>query len=151
MQRVNLKSGGWVDLREQEDVPQKYRRAIQAISVGIKDVIKSLDSEKIKDASMLDLDLTEEQADAMLRLQEATVVGFLAGWSFPEELPNLQTVGDMPGSRFEAIAAIVAERGANLALDVSPGDAVRPDPTDRSGSSEPSSGLSRDDSVPATT
>ena len=140
MRREVLKDGTTVDLWDPEEVTQKGRRGIQAIAIGLKDV---LGRPGITASTKLsDLGLTEQQADAMIRMQEATVVAFLAGWSRPEPLPTMATVGDLPGGLYDELQELTAKEGASLALDTSP--SMELDPKDHSGSSENSGGLSKD-------
>lgn len=148
MQRHTLKDGGWVDIRDREEVTQRGRRGILAITAGLGDVVDRLqDLDETKPITAQGF--TEDQIDAVLRMQEATVVAYVAGWSRPEPVPTLATVGDLPGALFDELAALTARKGAEtaLSLDTSPGDGS-PDPKDRSGSSGTSSGPSKDDSEP---
>lgn len=147
MHREVLKDGNWVDLRDADEVTQRGRRGIQAIATGLKDLLKSINVEEkdqeVLAAQMDALDLTEEQADAMIRLQEATIVAFIAGWSRPEPVPTLATIGDLSAGLYDELAALTAPKGARLALDTSP--SLEVDPKDLSGSSDSLVGLSRDE------
>lgn len=146
MKREFLKDGNWIDVRDKDEVTVKGRRGIQAISLGLKDLLNAVSSGQDGEAGeavikISDLSLTEEQADAMLRLQEATIVALIAEWSFPEPAPTLATVGDMPGGRFDEIAELTKGVGADIALDTSA--TTEPDPKGPSGNSGLSAGLSK--------
>ena len=137
MERMTLKGGQWIDVRSKEEVTVRGRRALQSISLGLKDFLLGADISS--GTKFEDLDVTEDQADAMLRLQEATVVALVAGWSLPGAV-TLSSVADLPGGLFDEIAALVAPIGAELAsLDTRA--TLEPDPKDLSGSLEPSGGL----------
>lgn len=151
MQRCVLNDGGWVDLRSQEEITTRGRRGIQAIAATLGAVLPKLQG-ATKDTPLESIGLTEEQTDAVLRLQEATVVAFLAGWSRPDPLPTIATVGDLPASLFDELAVLTAPLGAesaSMVLDTSPGDG--PDPKGLSGGSGNSDGPSRDAPAPTPT
>lgn len=140
MERHFLKDGGWVDIRGTEEVTARGRRAIQAIGLSLKDFLMSNEVEEA--AKFTDLPaLTEEQADALLRLQEAVVVAAVAGWSYPGPAPTMQSVGDLPAGRFDEIAELSRHLGASLALDAKA--TAEPDPKGSSGVSAPSAGRSK--------
>lgn len=145
MHRVTLPDGGWADIRDADEVTTKGRRGIMVIAATLAPVMPLIGAEQeAAQADGRDLDvptllgkgMTEDQVDAMLRLGEATVVAFLAGWSYQEPLPTIATVGDLPAARFDALQAATASGGANVAaqavsLDMSVGDG--PDPKEPSG------------------
>lgn len=139
MERHTLSDGTWVDIRDPEEVSQRGRRGINAIAMGLADVLNR--PGVTADTSVQSLGLTEDQADAIFRMQEATVVAFLAGWSRPDPVPTLATIGDLPGGTFDELAELTAKRGASLVLDTSP--SLEVDPARPSGSSAPSGGPSK--------
>lgn len=151
MQRHTLSDGGWVDIRDKDEITQRGRRGMLAIATSLGDAADRLSKVDEKSPNPM-AGFTEEQVDAVLRYQEATVVALVAGWSHPEPLPTLATVGDLPTRLYDELVKLTARRGAEAlaTLDTSAGDGA-PDPKDRSGSSEPSSGPSKDDSEPTST
>lgn len=139
MRRVHLDDGGWVDLRDKEEITVGGRRGIQAIAGSLADVLAKLPDDPAEAAkvNLAALGMSETELDAMLRLQQASVVAFLAGWSLPDPLPTLHTVDDMPAAVFDRIAAATAADAALVAqdspvLDMSVGDGA-PDPKEPSG------------------
>jgi hypothetical protein len=147
MRRVELPNGQWAMVRSPEEITTRGRRGIQAIAAGMTSALP-----KLKDATaetdMATLGFTEEEMDAVMRLQEATVVAFLAAWSLPDPVPTLASVGDLPATLYDALSVATAKDGADVAalsLDVSPGttDGV-PDPKEPSGASVSSDGPSKD-------
>jgi hypothetical protein len=147
MQRVTLKDGTWVDLRDPEEITVRGRRGIQAIAAGLGEVLPGLQGATAETA-LASLGLTEEQMDAMLRIQEASIVAFVAAWSRPEPVPTIATIGDITAELFDALGEATAKLGADVAsssLDVSA--SAEFDPKDLSGDSEPSGGPLKDELV----
>jgi hypothetical protein len=127
MKRHDLPGGGWADLRNEEEMTQRGRRGVRALSGALGDsTLRRLRAVTNGDEYEA-LHLDEHQLDLIIRMQEATVVALLAGWSFPEELPTMASVGDLPVARYDALVGIVAAAAANIAtmdLDVSPQEVV---------------------------
>lgn len=147
-----MPDGQWADIRDQEEITTRGRRGIQAIAAGLAGALPKL-KDATKDTDMASLGLTEEEMDAVMRLQEATVVAFLAGWSLPEPLPTLATIGDLKVSLYDALSDATAKDGADVAslsLDTGIGNG-EPDPKDPSGDSASSDGLSKESPEPAPT
>jgi len=149
MRRETLPSGAWVDIRDKEEITQRGRRGIQSIAGSLADVLPRL-KDVDKDTDMTELGLTEVQMDAVIRIQEATVVAFVAGWSLPDPVPTILTVGDLPALLFDELSVVLAKDGAevaSLSLDTSVGTDPMPDPKDPSGVSELSDGPSKGETV----
>jgi hypothetical protein len=142
MRRVDLPNGQWADIRDKEEITTRGRRGIQAIAAGLAGALPKL-KDADKDTDISSLNLTETEMDAVLRLQEATVVAFVAAWSLPEPVPTLVTVGDMTTVLYDALSIATAKDGADVAslsLDTGAGNG-EPDPKELSGDSESSDGL----------
>jgi len=128
MHRVTLPDNQWADIRDPEEITVRGKRTITAISVGIADLLETLDPSDLSGVS-------EQDMDAMMRLSEAGIVAMLAGWSYPDPLPTIDTVGDMPSSRFEALEVATAKGSAAVALGLDTSSGSTPDPKDLSGDS----------------
>ena len=140
MERITLKDGvSWIEVRSPDEVTVRGRRSLQTISLGMKDFI--LNSGLESGSKIEDVSITEEQAENMMRLQEATLLALVANWSLPYQLTSAG-VGDMPAGLYDEISAIIAPVGAEIA-DLDTRATMEPDPKASSGSSEPSDGLSR--------
>lgn len=152
MHRVDLPSGQWADIRDKEEITTRGRRGIQAIAAGLSGALPKL-KDAANDTDMTTLGLSESEMDAVMRIQEATVVAFVAAWSLPEPVPTLITVGDLPTPLFDALSAATAKGGADVAslsLDTSVGDG-EPDPKESSGDSASSDGLLKEEKEPILT
>lgn len=144
MHREPLPAGQWVDIRGKEEITTRGRRGIQSIAASLVDALPKLKDADPK-ADLSTFGLNETETDAVMRLQEATVVAFVAAWSLPEPIPTLVTVGDLPASLFDALSLVTAKEGADVAalsLNTSAGNG-EPDPKEPSGDSVSSDGLSR--------
>jgi|GEM_PF-2519160 len=150
MRRVPLPDGAWADVRSPEEITTRGRRGIQAIAAGMTSALPKL-KDATPDTDMADLGFTEEEMDAVMRLQEATVVAFLAAWSLPDPVPTLASVGDLPAILYDALSLATAKDGADVAaltLDTSPGVDGVPDPKGPSGGSVSSDGPSKVETPP---
>lgn len=118
----------WVHIREQskDEVTVRGRRGILAIAGTLGDGIAKALSGPTPAESMAALDITEAQADGIYRMQEATMIAFLAAWSYDEPLPTMATVGDLPVKKYDALVALTAADGAAIVLDTDP--TLEPDP-----------------------
>ena len=143
MRRIDLPGGHWADLRGKDEMTVRGRRGILVISSKLGPALPKLQG-ATPDTDLLDLDLTEEQIDTVIRLQEATVVAFLAAWSLPDPLPTIATVGDMNADLYDTLSIATAKDGADIAsLSLDMGTGGEPDPKDRTGVSKPSGGRSK--------
>jgi hypothetical protein len=126
MHQETMPDGGWVSLRDKEDMKVKHRRAVNSASIHALQAIRKLptnlptdgkpltaaDLEKI---DMNDLNLSEEEADALQRVQEAAIWAQLAGWSYDEPLPAVSAdVGEMNGDRYDALAELTRGLAADI-------------------------------------
>lgn len=132
MQRHTLPDGGWADIRSKEEVNVRGRRGVRVISGAIGDTVLRALAKVETTEDYEALGLTEEQIDLIQRTQEATVVALLAGWSYDEPLPTLANIGDLGVTRYDALVAIAAPDGAEMALDTNP--TPEPDPKALTGS-----------------
>jgi hypothetical protein len=134
----NGKPDGYLDLREPNEVSVRSRRAISAISLSLGDAMDRL-QKATPETSIGSLGFSEEQADAFFRIQEASVVAFLAGWSREEPIPTLATLGDFPDDLYKFLMTQTSGLGAEIVLDTAASG--EPDPNVLSGDSVPSDGL----------
>jgi hypothetical protein len=147
MHREDLPDGQWAMIRDREEITRKGKRSILVIASQLASILPQIQG-ATDETDMADLPLTEAQADAMMRLSEASVVALLAEWSLPDPLPTLDTVGDMPATLFEALEQATAKDAAVVAatsLDMAPGGGA--DPKGSSGDSAPLSTASKGASV----
>jgi hypothetical protein len=126
MRQETMPDGGWVGLREKADMRVKHRRAINSASIHALQAIRKLPSNLPTDGKALtaadlekidmnDLNLSEEEADALQRVQEAAIWAQLAGWSYDEPLPVTSAdVGEMNGDRYDALAELTRGLAADI-------------------------------------
>lgn len=116
----------WAHIREKDEVTVRGRRGIMAIASTLGEAITKAMSGSNPGQALSELDITEEQADGIYRMQEASMVAFLAAWSYDVPLPTMATVGDLPVSRYDALVNLTAAGGAAIVLDVEPSTEVDP-------------------------
>ena len=130
MHTETLPDGNTVTLRDKADMLVKHRRAINAASIHALQAIrklpknlptdgKPLTAADLEQIDMNDLNLSEEEADALQRVQEAAIWAQLAGWSYPEPLPVTSAdVGEMNGDRYDALAELTRGLAADIVSGV---------------------------------
>jgi hypothetical protein len=123
--RLELADGAWAEVREPPEMKVRHRRTIQAAALAAAGAIAKLPADMPKDpaeAAKLDmgsLGLDFAESDALLALQDATIVALLSAWSYPEPLPTMATVGDMETDVYDALMAATAATGAAVAAGAS--------------------------------
>lgn len=140
MRRVELPDGQWADLRDPDEVTTGAKRRVLIIGASLSEAMKKLQVAAEEAGGEVDptadVGLTPEEAEGFLRMQDASIVALLAAWSYPDPLPTLDNVTDMPSGRYDALVAASTQSAidiANLGLDMGTGGA--PDPKDRTGGS----------------
>lgn len=119
--KVNV-TGGWVELREPEEVPEKLRRPI--INVTMMGIPLRNDFDTIT----TDPDNADpEKLAAFLRFSaefgDLAAMAFLREWSFPEPITS-DNVQNLPGKVFDEIQSAIAP----LVQRLLPNFGVDPDP-----------------------
>jgi len=153
MRRIDLPEGGWAEIRAPEDIKSvRLRRMMRSAATAVTPAMRKMpgdlptDPEELELVDMGAIGLSYEEAEAMQRLQEITVVVFLVRWSRKEPLPTVDTIGNMDDDLFQALAKATQKDAAKYLLDdgtpdFDPNPVPEPgNPTGRdSGSTTPSS------------
>lgn len=154
MREVEIKKGdavvGSAVLRTREDMRVRHRRLVETAGIAAARVIARLPQGLTTDTEMVEnLNLDERDAEALLRVRDATLVATLVSWSLDEPLPTLETVGDMDPDVYDSLVASLQEDAVG-ATDFGPDGAGDPEsPTRPSGHSDEPSGEAVTVSQPA--
>jgi hypothetical protein len=111
MQRINV-SGGWIDLRDPKDVPEKLRRPVIEKSVSLQEVVGKEEN-----------DLTSGDLSNLFGLNDLIAVALVAGWSFAHPI-TLDGLLELSGSAYDDILKAVAPK----TIELMPNFGVDPDP-----------------------
>jgi len=113
---------------------ERHRRIVKTAAVAAQSVLERLPKDATEDTPMPEMSTGE--AAHLMELQDATIVALLAGWSLDRPLPTMDTIQDLPGELYDALAEATKELGATVATgsDFS----VDPDPKATTPDSEPS-------------
>ncbi len=146
MSRIVEIPGGTAVLRDPDDLKIRHRRLVESAAVAASGVLARIPQDALGDGSDPEavaeaaaaLSMTRAEADAMYELQDATIVALLERWTLPDDLPTMETVGDMDPKVYDALAEATKAAGAKVAAATDFG----PDPEDGSPTvgSEPSNG-----------
>lgn len=119
--RVNV-TGGWVELREPEEVPERLRRPIVSITMAGIPLQAKLDA-------LIENPEQAEAGDLQTFMQFSTEFGdkaalaFIKEWSFPDPITS-ESIQDLPSKVFDEIQAAISP----LANRLLPNFGVDPDP-----------------------
>jgi hypothetical protein len=124
--------GGEATIREVSEMTVRQRRTVQASFMTTTHIYARLPEELLAQTSQANeegldarqkvsrmlaaLPLTQEEAEALLGMQDATIVAFLASWTLPDALPTVATVQDLPPAVYDALAEATKEQGSALVL-----------------------------------
>ena len=136
MQRKNLKSGAWADLREPADVPERLRRPVRRIQMLLAQ--NTAFSGVVKDAAAKGAasvrDIAEDQAvqmvtamgeqafDLMDQLNDRAVLARVAGWSFGPDV-TLDALLDLTAGDYDELRELCADGALDSGPDFSPSQA----------------------------
>lgn len=116
--------GGWVELREPKEVPERLRRpiVIKAGTIG-----KA--AQDIANADEVSVD--ESTLSAMFEFNDLLVIALTKAWSFDEPI-TLEGLGNLPGNAYDALQKIVAPMVADLmpSFEATPSADSPTDPSD---------------------
>lgn len=150
MTRIDLPGGGWADIKDPADLTNRDRKLLRRHGMaaftlrdklaasGVKvdqSAIRSVDDIDDDTAMKIGAALTADDLDLLDQSQASFIVVFTAAWSLDLPLPTMDTVDDLPGPIFDALAKATATLGdgtLDTAIDV--GD--KSSPTGPSGSSD---------------
>lgn len=133
--RQHLPGGGWADLRDPAEVPERLRRPVRAIQIRLaKDPAFGQVIVNAKDKGVKALaDIDEAQAVEMVSaigddsmtlmddLNDRLVISRVAGWSYGDEV-TMDALLDLPGAAYDKLRELCAE-GALDDVDFSPSQA----------------------------
>lgn len=125
--RENLPDGGWADLRDQAEVPERFRRPVRALQMKLaKDpAFAGVVAEAAKkgaaavkgmaeaEAAQMATQMGDESAGLLDELNDRLIVARVVGWSY-ETPVSLDALLDLPGPAYDRLRQVCAEG----ALDV---------------------------------
>ena len=141
MREVSI-PGGTATLREREDLSERNRRLVKTRGLAASAVITRL-QKAVEDANGQEpdpesLQISASEAEVTLDVQDAVIVALLASWTLDRPLPTMDTVQDLPGDLYDALAKETADLGAEVATETDFGE--NPDPKATGGESGTSDG-----------
>lgn len=114
MARHDLPSGGWVELRTPDQVPERARRAVSVASAKLStESVAAIASQQSADASEDAVQLAVLSSmqpgdlETMLQIQDFLIVALVAAWSYPFD-PSADSLLDLPGSDYDHLQVITA-------------------------------------------
>ena len=115
MKRENI-SGGWVDFREPEDVPERLRRRVTTMSSRAAKVAGKFEGDE-------PTEVDEAELQFLLEFNDAVSICLVMGWSFDAPV-TIEGLLELPASAYDFI---VRHGQANIAR-LLPNFQVDPDP-----------------------
>ena len=124
--------GGQATIRDVSEMSVKQRRMVQKAMMMVTHIYARVPIEVLEEAAkegeegevgrrkvallMATLPIEEQEADALLGQQDASIVAFLDSWTIDRPLPTKETVADLPADLYDALQNAVAAPAARLAL-----------------------------------
>ena len=119
--RVNV-TGGWVELREPEEVPERLRRPIVNITMSGIPLQAKLDSLLENPEQADSNDLAQFMAFST-EFGDKAALAFIKEWSFPDPITS-ESIQDLPSKVFDEIQAAISPLAnrllPNFGVDVDP-------------------------------
>lgn len=120
--RIELPSGGWVDLCQVDAVPEKYLRRVRntvfRLSPEVLQTFEAASSDADLSSAAADLAsvLTAEDVDLMMEANDLTVSALVVDWSFGDDgkHPTPDRITDLAGGDYRALQEAVAPQAAAL-------------------------------------
>jgi len=111
--------GGQAQLREKADIKVRHRRLVEAAAMAAAPLLAKLPEDvatrqALTEAEVLALGVSRQEANAMLELQDATIIAALASWTLDQPVPDMDTVGDLDPELYDALSAATAALGAEI-------------------------------------
>ena len=143
MHKIDLPGGGWASIKDPDELTNRERKLLRRHVFGATDLRSKLLAAGVKPGTRPE-DVPEEvmeaigetleldDLEALSDTQSAFIVAYTAEWSLQRPLPTMDTVDDLPGPIFDALAAATAELGDG-SLEVTPDQ--QPDPASPTGPS----------------
>lgn len=134
--KIDLPGGGWAEIKDPEELTNRERKLLRRHAFGARELRGKLLATGIKPGTKVqdipdDLEekllgqLTAEDLEGADGIQAAFIVAYTASWSLDRPLPTMETVDDLPGQVFDAIAEATVDLGDG-SLDTGVDGAVDP-------------------------
>jgi len=132
MKHVTLTSGGWADLRDPAEVPERLRRPVRRLQMAL--AANPAFASVVKDATTKGVaaveEISDEQAAEMVaqmgdsydlidQLNDRLVLQRVMGWSFGPDV-TLDALQDLPGAAYDELRALCADGALDTGVDTSP-------------------------------
>lgn len=131
--RHQLPAGGWADLRETAEVPERLRRPVRTLQMRLaqnpafatvvegakKDGVKAMTDIDEAQAVELATAMGDDAIALMDDLNDRLVISRVAGWSYGAEV-TLDALQDLPGAVYDKLKELCAEGALETGPDFSP-------------------------------
>lgn len=119
MSRVDLPSGGWVELTDPANVPEKYIRRIRnatfGLSEGAKALITGAQDREVEPSEFMTV-LTSDDVDLLDTTNDLGASALVVAWSFDEngKHPTPDQISELGSADYRKLQEIVAPQVAEL-------------------------------------
>lgn len=107
-------AGGWVELRDPKEVPERLRRPIL-----LKGNTIAKQSAAIADGSVEASNIDEDTLAGMFDFNDLLAIALIAGWSFSEPI-TVEGLGNLPGKTYDSVQRLVAPLITDVMPDFEP-------------------------------
>ncbi|MFJ2575965.1 hypothetical protein [Kitasatospora aureofaciens] len=129
MKRVNLTAGGWADLREPNEIPERLRRPVRklqmlmagnpAFSTVVEQATGADGAPDVDEAQAAQMAaaMGESGIDLVFQLQDRSILQRVAGWSFGDV--TLDVLQDLAGDVYDELSELCKDPAAG-SVDLRP-------------------------------
>lgn len=112
--------GGWVELRNPRDVPEKLRRPILMRSASMQKAAAAIAEVGVENAADV---ITEDTLESMFDFNDLVVVALVSEWSWGYPI-TVEGLGELAGGTYDQLRELVSP----MASELMPNFETNPDP-----------------------
>lgn len=132
IKRENLPGGGWADLRDEAEIPERLRRPVRAIQMKLardpafaaviaeasKKGVAAVKGIDPTEAAQMASQMGDEAAGLLDELNDRLIIARVMGWSYDADV-SMDALLDLPGPDYDRLKELCAE-GALEGTDFGP-------------------------------
>jgi hypothetical protein len=119
--KVNV-TGGWIEIREPKEVPERLRRPIVELTMAGVPLQPHMEAMQ-NDLTAVDPDVLTQFMQYSAKFNDKAILALVKEWSFPDPVSE-ESIMDLPAGVFdeiqEAIAPFISELLPNFGVDPDP-------------------------------
>lgn len=124
MARIDLPSGGWVELVERSQITERQRRAVRLSFISLSPEARGILEDKDSGPEEFANTASKADVEAMFAVNDVIAAASISAWSYPPAPPlTPEQITDLPTSDYDFLLTATAPLGSaffGVDLSVSP-------------------------------